>query len=153
TPLAGALLIDPAHPHQSPGEAFRTLRTKLNHLQGLHQIHTAVVSSPSPAEGKSFAAMNLALAEAQLDGNPTLLCDFDLRAPRLHSLLQTERSPGITDYLLGKIPLQHAMRRVAGTNLYFMPAGEAVDNPLELLNLKKASDMLDSLPSFFNWVI
>lgn len=153
TPLPGARLIDPAHPRESPAEEFRTLRTKLNHIQGLHQIHTALVTSPAPAEGKSFAAMNLAIAEAQLDGNPTLLCDFDLRRPRLHNLLQTERSPGVTEYLLGKVPLHQAMRRVGGANLYFMPAGEAVNNPLELLNLKKVKEMLDDLPSLFNWVI
>lgn len=153
TPLPGALLIDPARPDESPAEEFRSLRTKLNHMQGLHQIHTAVVTSAGPAEGKSFAAMNLALAEAQLDGNPTLLCDFDLRRPMLHNLLQTERSPGVTEYLLGKVPLHQAMRRVSGANLYFMPAGDAVNNPLELLNLKKVKEMLDSLPGLFNWVI
>jgi len=34
-----------------------------------------------------------------------------------------------------------------------MPAGEAVINPLELLNLKEVKDMLDQLPTVFNWVI
>jgi Mrp family chromosome partitioning ATPase len=71
----------------------------------------------------------------------------------LHSLLQADRSPGVTEYLLGKVPLDQAMRRVGGANFYFMPSGEAVDNPLEMLNLKKVNDMLGSLPSFFNWVI
>ena len=47
--------------------------------------------------------MNLAMAEAQLAGNNVLLCDFDFRRPIVHNMLQTERSPGITDYLLGKV--------------------------------------------------
>ena len=80
-PSPDALVIDPLHPHEAPTEEFRTLRTRLNHMQSLQPIHTAVVTSPSPAEGKSFAAINLALAEAQLAGNLTLLCDFDLRRP------------------------------------------------------------------------
>src|SRR5262249_41105839 len=70
-----------------------------------------------------------------------------------HTLFQTDRSPGITDYLLGKIPLHQALRKVAGTNLYIMPAGEAVINPLELLNLREVKLMLDRLPTLFNWVI
>ena len=45
------------------------------------------------------------------------------------------------------------MRKVQGTNLYIMPAGEAVINPLELLNLKEVKQMLDHLPRLFNWVI
>jgi len=153
TPSREALLIDTTHPDEAPAEEFRTLRTRLNHMQSLQPIHTTVITSPSPAEGKSFAAMNFAMAEAQLAGNYTLLCDFDFRRPILHNMLKTDRSPGITDYLLGKCPLHKAIRRLAGTNLFIMPAGEAVINPLELLNLKEVKQMLDRLPSIFNWVI
>lgn len=152
-PSPDSLLVDPSNPHEAPTEEFRTLRTKLNHMQSLQPIHTAVVTSPSPAEGKSFAAMNLALAEAQLSGNNTLLCDFDFRRPIAHNLLHIDRSPGATDYLLGKVPLHEAIRRVGDTGLYVMPAGEAVINPLELLNLKEVKQMLDQLPTVFNWVI
>ena len=152
-PAPQALVIDALHPHEAATEEFRTLRTKLNHMQSLQPIHTAVVTSPAPGEGKSFAATNLALAEAQLSGNLTLLCDFDLRRPIVHSLLQTDRGPGITDYLQGKVALHQAIRRVGDTNLYMMPAGEAVINPLELLNLKEVKQMLNLLPSLFNWVI
>jgi len=152
-PSPGALVIDSSHLDETPGEEFRSLRTRLNHMQSLQPIHTAVITSPSPAEGKSFAAVNLALAQAQLSGNRTLLCDFDLRRPVVHSLLETDRTPGITEYLQGKIPLHEAIRRVGESNLYIMPAGEAVINPLELLNLKEVKQMLDRLPGIFNWVI
>jgi len=152
-PSGESLLIDATNPHEAPTEEFRTLRTRLNHMQSVQPIHTAVVTSPSPAEGKSFAAINLALAQAQLAGNRTLLCDFDFRRPITHNLLQIERSPGATDYLQGKVQLHEAIRKIGDTNLYVMPAGEAVINPLELLNLKEVKDMLDRLPQFFNWVI
>src|SRR5882724_4376355 len=72
-PLADSLLIDPLHNHDAPTEEFRTLRTRLNHIQTQSAIHSVVVTSPSPAEGKSFAAANLALAQAQLAGNMVLL--------------------------------------------------------------------------------
>jgi receptor protein-tyrosine kinase len=45
------------------------------------------------------------------------------------------------------------MRKVAGMDLYLMPAGEAVINPLELLNLREVKQLLDRLPSLFQWVI
>src|SRR5579885_2194171 len=41
TPSQEALLIDPRHPHEAPTEEFRTLRTRLNHMQTLTPIHTA----------------------------------------------------------------------------------------------------------------
>lgn len=152
-PLADAHLIDPSRPNEAPAEEFRTLRTRLNHMQTMSPIHTLVVTSPSPAEGKSFTAVNLALAQSHLANNLTLIGDFDFRRPILHTLFQVDRSPGITDYLLGKAQLHEVIKKVAGTNLYIMPAGEAVLNPLELLNLKEVKQMLDQLPQIFNWVI
>jgi len=148
-----SLLIDVSRPHEAPMEEFRTLRTRLNHLKTLQPIHSIVITSASPAEGKSLSAANLALAEAHLAGNTTLLADFDFRRPIVHTLFGMDRSPGITDYLLGKVPLHEAMRKVAGTNLYIMPAGEAVINPLELLNLPEVKVMMDRLPELFNWII
>ena len=153
TPSPEASLIDSARPTEPPAEEFRSLRTRLNHLQTLQPIHTLVITSPSPAEGKSFTAANLALAQSHLEGNLTLLCDFDFRRPVLHNLFQMPRSPGATDYLQGKAQLHEVIRRIEGTNLYIMPAGEAVLNPLELLNLAEVKTLLDRLPSVFNWVI
>ena len=153
TPSVDSHLIDMSKPHEAPSEEFRTLRTRLNHLQSLQPLSTLVVTSPSPAEGKSFAAVNLALAEAQLANNPTLLIDCDFRRPIAHSLFQLDRSPGMTDYLLGKCKLEDAIHKIAGTGLYVMTAGEAVINPLELLNLREVKVMLDHLPSVFKWTI
>jgi protein-tyrosine kinase len=148
-----SLLIDANRPHEAPMEEFRTLRTRLNHMKSQQAIHTVVVSSASPAEGKSLTAANLALAQSHLVGNTTLLADFDFRRPIVHTLFGIDRSPGITDYLTGKCQLHEAMRKVAGTDLYLMPAGEAVINPLELLNLREVRLMLERLPSLFQWVI
>jgi receptor protein-tyrosine kinase len=152
-PSAEAHLVNALAPHQAPTEEFRTLRTRLNHLQSLQPIHTVVVTSPSPAEGKSFTAANLALSESHLEANPTLLADFDFRRPIVHSLFQIPRSPGITDFLLGKVSLAEVIKKVEGTNLYIAPAGSPVLNPLELLNLKEVKVLIESLPSLFNWVI
>lgn len=152
-PAPDSHLIDVSHPHEAPTEEFRTLRTRLNHLQSLQPMHSVVVTSPSPAEGKSFGAINLALAESHLAGNMTLLADFDFRRPIIHQLFQIDRSPGITDYLLGKAQLEEVIKRVAGTNLYLMPAGEAVLNPLELMNLPGVKTLLKTLPQIFNWVV
>jgi protein-tyrosine kinase len=153
TAAPDASLLDAHRPSEAPGEEFRSLRTRLNHLQSLQPIHTLVVTSASPAEGKSFTAANLALAQSHLEGNLTLLADFDFRRPVLHNLFQVQRSPGITDYLQNKASLEECIKRVEGTNLCLLPAGEAVLNPLELLNLPEVKNLLDRLPSIFNWVI
>jgi len=152
-PNPEAHLIDMTRPDAAPTEEFRALRTRLNHMQTLQPIHTMVVTSPSPAEGKSFSAVNLAMAESNIAGNMTLLADFDFRRPIIHNIFQVDRSPGITDYLLGKVALHEAIWKIAGTNLCIMPAGEAVLNPLELLNLREVKLLLNQLPTVFNWII
>ena len=148
-----SLLIDANRPHEAPMEEFRALRTRLNHMKSLQPIHSLVVTSASPAEGKSLSAANLALAQSHLAGNATLLADFDFRRPVIHTMFGMDRSPGITDYLMGKVPLQQCLKKLAGTNLYLLPAGEAVINPLELLNLRDVKLLLDRLPTIFNWVV
>jgi receptor protein-tyrosine kinase len=153
TPSPDASLLDASRPSEAPAEEFRSLRTRLNHMQSLQPIHSLVVTSASPAEGKSFTAANLALAQSHLEGNMVLLADFDFRRPVVHNLFQVSRAPGITDYLQGKATLEQIIKHVEGTNLYIIPAGEAVLNPLELLNLPEVKQLLDRLPRLFNWVI
>ena len=152
-PLKEALIVHPLRPREAPAEEFKTLRTRLDHLQRLQPLHTLVISSASPAEGKSFTAINLAITQSQLAEKRVLLADFDFRRPSIHSSFQIPCCPGITDYLTGKARLSEIMCRVAETNLYILPAGESVPNPLELLNLRECKTLIDDLRNHFDWVI
>ena len=152
-PAAESHLLDLGNSHETPAEEFRTLRTRLNHLQTLQPLHSTIVTSPSPAEGKTFTAVNLALAEAHLAESSVLLGDFDLRRPIIHNLFQVNRAPGISDYLTGQCTFTQALRKVEGMNLYILPAGSAVKNPLELLNMRQVRALFEELPRTFNWSI
>src|SRR6266496_3885158 len=125
-PAPESHLLDLNQSHETPAEEFRTLRTRLNHLQSLQPLHTVVVTSPSPAEGKTFTAVNLALAHSHLAENSVLLGDFDLRRPIIHNLFQIDRDPGLSDFLTGQCTFSQAIRRVEGMNLYLLPAGSPV---------------------------
>ena len=138
---------------ETPAEEFRTLRTRLNHLQTLQPLHTVIITSPSPAEGKTLTASNLALAQSQISEHSVLLADFDLRRPAVHTLLQLERSPGLTDYLSGNCSFPQALRRIEGLGLYVLPAGSPVKNPLEILNLRQVKQLFEELPRAFDWAI
>jgi receptor protein-tyrosine kinase len=152
-PAPESHLLDLNNSHETPAEEFRTLRTRLNHLQTLQPLHTVVVTSPSPAEGKTFSAVNLALAQSHLAENSVLLGDFDLRRPIVHNLFQIDRAPGLSDYLTGQCTFPQALRRIEGMSLYVMPAGSPVKNPLELLNMKQAKALFEELPRTFSWAI
>jgi protein-tyrosine kinase len=152
-PLPESLLINPSKPRATPAEEFRTLRTRLNHLQTLQPLHSLVVTSPSPAEGKTFTAMNLAVAQAQLAEKRVLLADFDFRRPTIEKTFRVAGQPGITDYLQGRSRIGDIISRIADSNLYLMTAGGQAANPLELLNLKECRALIDALRTHFDWVI
>jgi protein-tyrosine kinase len=153
SPAPESHLLDLNNSHETPAEEFRTLRTRLNHLQSLQPLHTIVVTSPSPAEGKTFTAVNLALAQSHLAESSVLLGDFDLRRPIVHNLFQIDRAPGLSDFLTGQCTFAQAIRRVEAMNLYLLPAGSPVKNPLELLNMRKAKLLFEELPRTFNWSV
>jgi receptor protein-tyrosine kinase len=153
SPAPESHLLDLNNSHETPAEEFRTLRTRLNHLQTLQPLHTIVVTSPSPAEGKTFTAVNLALAHSHLAESSVLLGDFDLRRPIMHNLFQIDRAPGLSDFLTGKCSFAQAIRRVESMNLYLLPAGSPVKNPLELLNMRQAKLLFEELPRIFNWAV
>jgi receptor protein-tyrosine kinase len=152
-PAPESHLLEIGNSLETPSEEFRTLRTRLNHQQTLQPLHSVVITSPSPAEGKTFTAVNLAIAEAQLSENMVLLGDFDLRRPVVHNLFQIERAPGLSDYLTGQCTLTQALRKIEELNLYLLPAGSPVKNPLELLNMRQAKVLFEELPRHFNWAI
>ena len=153
SPAPESHLLDLNNSHETPAEEFRTLRTRLNHLQSLQPLHTIVVTSPSPAEGKTFTAVNLALAQSHLAESSVLLGDFDLRRPIVHNLFQIDRAPGLSDFLTGQCTFAQAIRRVEAMNLYLLPAGSPVKNPLELLNMRQAKLLFEELPRTFNWSV
>jgi protein-tyrosine kinase len=152
-PAPESHLLDLNNSHETPAEEFRTLRTRMNHLQTVQPLHTVIVSSPSPAEGKTFTAVNLALAESHLAESSVLLGDFDLRRPIMHNLFQVDRSPGLSDFLTGQCTFPQALRKIEGMNLYLLPAGSPVKNPLELLNTRQAKALFEELPRCFHWSI
>lgn len=153
TPAPDTLLMDPGKPKEAPSEEFRSLRTRLNHLQNSQSLHTLLISSASPGEGKSFTACNLAISQAQLTGKRILLADFDFRRPSVSKLFGISNTPGLTNYLQGKARVGDILHQIGESNLYVIPAGEIVTNPLELLNLPGCSALVESLRDHFDWVI
>ncbi|QOY86260.1 GumC family protein [Paludibaculum fermentans] len=60
-----------------------------------------VVTSPSPGEGKTTVASNLAIAMAET-GQRVLLVDADTRKPRLHEIFEKSNEAGLTTVLQGR---------------------------------------------------
>jgi capsular exopolysaccharide synthesis family protein len=104
---AGALAPEALSP--STIEAYRTLRATLAASRGREVGATSIlVTSPSPSEGKTTSAINLASSLA-LAGNKVILIEADLRRPAIAKALGIEPRHGTGSVLLETVDLQDAL--------------------------------------------
>jgi protein-tyrosine kinase len=134
-------------------EEFRTLRSRLYHAREKMPLKKVLVSSALPKEGKSFTAANLAQAIVKQHGRRVLLIDADLRGPRLHLMLGTTSSPGLSDYLQGGSDEFSIMQRGAMENLFFVPSGQHISDPSELVANGRLKLLMQRVETLFDWII
>jgi capsular exopolysaccharide synthesis family protein len=82
-------------------EQFQVLRSNLEGWSAEQGRAVILVTSALPGEGKSFVALNLAVALSDAGSN-VLLVDADLRAPSLHLPFNLVPRSGLLPYLEGK---------------------------------------------------
>jgi len=139
--------------HQAGSEKFRTLRSRLYQIASSQPLKKILVTSSTPAEGKTFVAANLAQSFIRQTNRRVLLIDSDLRASRLHLHLGAPESPGLSDYLQGECDEFSVVQVGMGGNLCLIPGGSDVTNPSELLHSERMKQLLDRMTLLFDWII
>jgi len=134
-------------------EEFRTLRSRLYHAREKKPLKKLLITSALPKEGKSFTASNLAQVLVRQHGRRVLLIDADLRGPRLHMMLGTTSSPGLADYLQGGSDEFSIMQRGPMENLFFIPSGQEISDPAELVANGRLKLLLQRVEALFDWII
>jgi capsular exopolysaccharide synthesis family protein len=134
-------------------EEFRTLRSRLYHLREQRPLKKILITSALPKEGKSFTSVNLAQVLVRQHGRRVLLIDADLRGPRLHLMLGTTSSPGLSDYLHGETDEFSIMQRGPVENLFFIPSGNEIADPAELVGNGRLKILMQRVEAMFDWII
>ncbi len=96
-----------------------------------------------PAIANRVAA-NLAITLASED-IVTYLLDLDLQGSELHDVFHVERTPGMAEYLLKGIEPGDITRETGVPELKFVPSGEPLKGPDEILSILGWSNTLDEL--------
>ena len=150
---AGVGVVTISHPSAPAAEAFRLLRTSVKFLAVERQVRVVQVTSPSPTEGKTMVAVNLAIAFAQA-GDRVVLVGGDLRRPHMEEMLDVPLTPGLTAVLIGDVTLPQAIQTVSSVpNLSVLPAGYPPPNPSELLSGERARRLIDVLGQTYDVVV
>ena len=143
-----------AHSNNSVGtEKFRTLRSRLYQIASVQPLKRILITSSTPAEGKTFVAANLAQSFIRQENRRVLLIDSDLRASRLHLHVGASDKPGLSDYLRGDADEYQVTQVEKDGNLCLIPGGGEVSNPSELLHSDRMKQLLDRMSLIFDWII
>ena len=145
-------------------EPYRILRTSIGFSALDKPLHSILVTSAIPRDGKSVIAANLAIFMAKA-GKNTLLIDADLRRPTQHTLFDLPAgSLGLSNAVLAfgmqtitnvtsnnqsagasLAPFVHA---VGISNLWVMPSGPLPPNPSEMLDSKAMQRFLTIIKDY-----
>ncbi|MBP7460810.1 MAG: polysaccharide biosynthesis tyrosine autokinase [Candidatus Delongbacteria bacterium] len=153
TALVDPYLITFIKPSHQVSEAYRSLRTNLEHIDPYHRLKTMLITSPSPFEGKSISISNLAVLFAQKDLN-VLLMDLDLRKPRIHSVFHLERKPGLIDALSNPDTDFHQYVQPSPVpNLSIFTVGTSIDKPAEIIGSEKFKRFFENLKAHYDLIL
>lgn len=141
-------------PFSPRAETFRALRSQLMmrvFVESEPRRALAIIS-PDAGDGKTYCAVNLAVALAQLGGR-TLLVDADLRGPRVHEVFKLKNQTGLSSVLSGRSDSQIFQQIPGIPSLFVLPVGVTPPNPLELVERAAFGLLMRELTSKFDHVV
>jgi capsular exopolysaccharide synthesis family protein len=145
-------LVVNQYPNSSVTESFRAIRTNFEFFSDGGQKQVLLLTSTASGEGKSFCSINLASAFA-LNGNRTVLLEFDLRRPKIHQEFGSSNMIGISSYLIDKAIIEDIITPTQIENLDLISAGPVAPNPAELIASDKTSEFLMKLKEMYDYIV
>jgi len=153
---ASASPLSPRRLSQVGAEAYRTLRSTLESTRANGAgSRVILVTGPSPSEGKSTTAVNLASSLA-LAGKKVILIEADLRRPALAEALDVEpRHGGVVSVLIEKVTLEDALTASPsyGQNLRVLLADYEGGWIAELFSIPAAQKMVEDARRLADYVV
>ena len=153
-------IITCREPKSPISEIFRTLRTNVQFANTKRGLHSLLITSTTPGEGKSWVSANLAVAFAQA-GKKVILVDCDMRKGRQFSIFDVSPTPGLSNFLSGinsngedsSPNILSYIKETEVDNLYIITAGNIPPNPSELLVSEQMTQAVEELKSVCDLVI
>lgn len=105
-----------------------------------------LVCSPHPNEGKSYCAVNLALALAAEKDSEVLLVDADFAKPSVLRMLGLPKGPGFMDVLAREdLKVEDCVLATDVAGLHVLPAGNHTTSDSEYLASHRTAEVLNRL--------
>ena len=138
-------LISLRQPRSPVTEAYRMIRTNMRFSSIDNPLHTLMITSPNPGEGKSLTTANLAVVLAQ-SGQRVIVVDADLRRPMQHLIFELDDKVGLTTILPDPaIHVSDVWQNTPIENLKVITSGPIPPNPADMLGSKRMGQLIDEL--------
>jgi len=139
-------------PKSALAESFRFIQTNIQFFFRGQDSRIILTSSFLSDEGKTFTSVNLAVIYA-LQKKRTLLMDFDLRKPSVHSAFGTSNQDGISSLLANHGKVNEYINRTGNEYLDVIFAGVVPPNPLQLLQPLYIKSVFEQLKEEYDMII
>jgi len=140
-------------PDSYVAEQFRALRARIDAMAGQRQLKTIAVCSPLAGDGKTTAAVNLAMVTALSVDRRVLLIDCDMRRPKIHTAVGIRPEVGLAEVLTGEATADQAIEAIGGTKLDVLAVRGRPTNPSELLGSMAMRKLLDELVERYDRIV
>ncbi|HEY6770702.1 MAG TPA: CpsD/CapB family tyrosine-protein kinase [Candidatus Sulfotelmatobacter sp.] len=148
----GSRLVSISGEESLGAEKFRFLAVRLRQMRQTRPLKKILITSTIPQEGKSTVSANLACTLARRKQTRTLLLEGDLRRPTLAAQFGVGKVPGLSEWFHGDSP-NFNLYRLESLGLWFLPAGSAPENPLEMMQSGKMGSLMEQLAAWFDWIV
>lgn len=135
-------------------ETIRNMKVSIDTRRLAYSIQSVGIVSAQAGEGKTTAAMNLAMVMAQA-GSRVLVIDADLRNPQLTRTFVPAAKAGLPEVLAGSIALKDALWREAATGIHVLPtvARGKIRNSSEIVASEAMRRLLDDASGSYDYVV
>ena len=133
-------------------DAFDQSVMNLHILKKQNGYKSFVICGCETGDGTTTVSISLAAALAS-SGWKTVLVDGDMRKKNRYKRLNENADNGLSDYLMNKVALDKVIYETNVENLFYIPCGERIDNPVRLLCSNKMNDVRDELSLRYDFII
>lgn len=124
--------------------SYQNLSNQIYLLMKNKNIRTLLVTHVDTGRDAANIIANLGIYLSHELGHKVLIIDANLRNPSISKLFNLSDNTGLADALVGGerlLPLEKAVHDM-GSNLYILPAGETMLNPITLIDSSTMSEIM-----------
>ena len=150
---SGPITLADEHIHSPLAESYKFLQTSLEFASlGNDNLRSILITSSSPAEGKTTTAANLAISLAR-EGRSVILVDTDLRKPAMQRVFDITGAKGLTHLILGNATVDEVLAPTGVEGLRVVPTGPLPPDVTHLLRSARMRQVIGELKASADLVI